>query len=189
MVTKLQKEQTVQELKQKFEKASAVYTADQIGLSVEQITNLRGALREVDAEFKIAKNTLIGVAAKGTQFEELTAGMTGPSALLFCYDESIAPAGKLKTFSKENDDKIQFKGGILDGELLDAEKVSAVANLPSKETLLSQIAGMLVASPSSIAYIVKELSEKEGEDKLLSEFVVVSDEAESTESKDEGDAA
>lgn len=170
MVTKLQKEETVTELKDKFSKACAVYSTEQSGLSVAEITDLRGKLREVESEYKIAKNTLMSIAAKGTDFEPITEGLAGPTALLFCYGDATAPAGVLKKFTKDVPDKIEFKAGILDGELLDKDRTIAVAGLPSKEVLYSQVAGLLVGSLSGMAYILQELGNKDDKDKQLKDF-------------------
>lgn len=180
MVTKLQKEDTINELKDKLSKATALYTTEQLGLTVSQITDLRTKLRAQNAEYKIAKNTLIGIAAKGTDYEKLAEDLTGPTALLICYEDGTAPAGTVKKFSGEASDKVEFKGAVLEGELLDKEGAIQVAGLPSKEVLLSQIAGMLVGPPSSIAYILQELGDKDEQDKLLKDFM-------SGASKDGGD--
>ncbi len=172
MVTKAQKDETIQELKGKFGDAKAVYATRQSGLTVFEISALRKKLRTLKAEYKIAKNTLIGKAAQGTNFETMAAELSGPTALVFCYDDAIAPVGQVKTFSKEEaKDKIELVNGFFDGEFLDAAKVSRLAGLPSKDVLLAQIAGMLVQPASMIAYILKELSEK-GEGKTLKEFLV-----------------
>lgn len=189
MVTKAKKEETISLLKEKFEKAAAVYTTDQTGLSVSEVRELRGKLRDVNSEYKIAKNTLMSIAAKGSDYETLTDGLVGPTALLFCYEDQTAPTGLVSKFAKEHDNKIKFKGGLLDGELLDSEKVLQIASLPSKEVLLSQIAGLLVGSLSGMAYILQELGNNDDKDKLLKEFVVESEgSADDKSGDDQGDS-
>jgi large subunit ribosomal protein L10 len=179
LVTKLNKEEQVKDLKNDFENATAVFTTDQLGLTVSQITELRNQIREFKAKYRIAKNTLFKKAAEGTDYEELVGSLTGPSAVLFCFDKlDVEPAAKIKNFAKDNDEKVEFKGGMLDGDLLAAEQAKAVAGLPSKDTLLSQIAGMLVQVPSGMAYIFDELSKKdEDQTKLVSEFALAKEEA------------
>lgn len=184
MVSKLKKEETVKELKDKFEKSNAVYTTDNLGLSVGEITELRNKLREVEAEYKIAKNTLIEISAKDTVFADLTKELEGPTALLMCYGDSTAPAGIVNKFIKTTEEKAKFKAGVLDGELLDEVKVKEVASLPSKEVLLSQIAGLLVAAPVGIAYVLSELGEK-GEGTLKDFAVDAEKPAEAPEAKTE----
>lgn len=179
MVTKATKEETVKELKEKFSRATAVYTTNQNGLTVEEISSLRNEIRSLEAEFKIAKNTLINVAAKETDYSGLTENLSGTTALLLCYGDNVSPAGKLKKFSKDNNDKIDFKGAFVDGSLLDAAGALKIADLPPKDFILAQIAGMLVQPASSIAYILKELGEKEEKDKLLKDFMLAEVESKS----------
>ena len=190
MVTKNDKAKIVDDLKDKFGRAKSVFTTTQLGLTVSQITKLRDSIRDLNAEFKIAKNTLFKKAAEGTQFAPATEDLKGTTAFLFCYEDPIAPAGQVKKFSKENADKISFENGVLEGEFLDTEKATKVASLPSKDTLLSQIAGMLVQNTVSIAYIMGQLGEKEEKEKALREFIVAETSNVETASSDgEVDAA
>jgi large subunit ribosomal protein L10 len=190
MVTKNDKAKIVDDLKDKFGRAKSVFTTTQLGLTVGQITKLRDSIRDLNAEFKIAKNTLFKKAAEGTQFAPATEDLKGTTAFLFCYEDPIAPAGQVKKFSKENADKVNFENGVLEGEFLDTEKATKVASLPSKDTLLSQIAGMLVQNTVSIAYILGQLGEKEEKEKALREFIVAETSNVETASSDgEVDAA
>lgn len=172
MVTKLDKEETIKELEEKFSKAEAAYAVDQERITGKENTEFRKELLKLDAEYKVAKNTLFKISAKGTQFEPLVESLNGPTALLFCYGDTTAPAGFIKKYSKSKEDKIKFKASFMDGELLDEKETLEVAGLPSKEVLLSQIAGQLVSPLSGIAYIFQELGNKDGEDKKLKEFFV-----------------
>lgn len=183
LVTKNDKVTIIKELSENFASASAVFTTDQLGLTVSQITTLRAKLREHGAKYKIAKNTLIKKAAEGSKFEDLATKLEGPSAVLFCFDsKDIEPASAIKSFAKENEEKVVFKGAFLDGNTLNAEEAKQVAGLPSKDVLLSQIAGLLVNIPSSIAYIFDELSKKDADQsKLVKEFIIESAEPASVE--------
>jgi large subunit ribosomal protein L10 len=172
MVTKNDKEKILIDLKDKFSRAKSVFTTTQLGHTVAQITELRNGIRDLNAEFKIAKNTLFKKAAEGTEFAPATESLKGTTAFLFCYEDPIAPAGKVKEFSKANAEKVTFENGVLEGEFLDTQKAIKVASLPSKNTLLSQIAGMLVQNTQSIAYILSQLGEKEEKTKALREFIV-----------------
>lgn len=172
MVTKSDKEQTVAELKDKFSRAKSVFNTKQIGLSVKLITALRNEVRPLGAEFKIAKNTLFKKAAEGTEFEALTKDLKGTTAFLFCYEDAISPAGKVKKFSTANKNNVEILSAFFDGETLDQAKAEKVASLPSKEVLLSQIAGMLVQNTQSIAYILSELGKKEDQAAKLKDFIV-----------------
>ncbi len=187
MVTKAQKDVTIEELKVKFGDAKAVYATTQKGLTVKEISALRRLLRTHKAEYKIAKNTLIGKASVGTAYEQVGAELHGPTALVFCYDDAVAPIGEVKTFSKEVENKIEMVSGLLDGEYLDVTKLNKLANLPGKKVLLSQIAGMLVQPTSMIAYILKELSEK-GEGKTLRDFLVAANSDQASQGSTEPEA-
>lgn len=190
MVTKNDKERIVADLKDKFGRAKSVFSTKQLGLTVAEITELRNSIRDLNAEFKIAKNTLFKKAAEGTEFAPATEGLKGTTAFLFCFEDPVSPAGKVKDFSKGNADKVNFESGVLEGEFLDTEKATRVASLPSKETLLSQIAGMLVQNTQSIAYILKELSEKEEKEKALRDFIVAeTSNVETASSEGDADAA
>jgi large subunit ribosomal protein L10 len=183
LVTKNDKVTIIKELSENFASASAVFTTDQLGLTVSQISTLRSKLREHGAKYKIAKNTLIQKAAEGSKFEDLATKLEGPSAVLFCFNnKDIEPASAIKSFAKENEEKVVFKGAFLDGNTLNAEEAKQVAGLPSKDVLLSQIAGLLVNIPSSIAYIFDELSKKDADQsKLVKEFIIESAEPASVE--------
>lgn len=182
MVTKQRKEETVIELKDKFSRAKSVFTTTQLGLTVAQITALRNEIRGIGAEFKIAKNSLFKIASKGTDYEKLTEDLKGPSAFLFCYEDIIAPAGKVTKFSKANKNIISVGGAFLDGELLDAEGATKVASLPSKEVILSQIAGMLVQNTQAIAYILSQLGENADQTKLLKDLTVTTESVDASNS-------
>ncbi len=187
MVTRAQKDETIQELKIKFSEAKAVYATRQHGLTVSEISSLRKILRGLQAEYKIAKNTLIDKAASTTAFEPMASDLSGPTALLFCYQDAITPISQLRTFSKESNDKIELVKGILEGDLLETDALIRLASLPSKEVLLAQIAGMLVQPASMIAYILKELSEK-GEGKTLKDFMLADNSDADSASKGEASA-
>lgn len=200
MVTKNQKEEVVQELKDKFSRAKSVFTTKQLGLSVEQITNLRNEIREIGGEFKIAKNTLFKVAAKGTEFEPLCEDLTGPTAFLFCYDDLVAPAGKVKNYSKDElGEKVTLETAFIDGQFLDNEQAAKIVNLPPKEVLLaqiaglivqpqSQVAGMLTQSASEVASLLQQLAEKGDKEKPLKDFIVASSPTVESASEDSGKA-
>ena len=189
MVTKADKVNTVSELSEDFSKATAVFTTDQIGLTVSEITELRDKIRTHGAKYTIAKNTLIRKAAEGSDFAPLTENLEGPTALLLCFDnKDVEPASEVKKISKENE-KVVFKGAYLDGAVLDADQAKSVAGLPSKDVILSQIAGLLVNIPSSVAYIFDELSKKdEDQTKLVKEFIIADEKAENADGGSETEA-
>lgn len=147
---KEEKQKVIDGLKEKLSKCNLTVATDYKGFSVSEITDLRKRLRQINGEFKIAKNTLIKHAIKETNLKELEQFLKGPTALLISYGEATECAKILSNFTKEIE-KGQIKGGIFEGKLLSKENFKVIASLPSREVLLGQIAGLLVANTQSIA--------------------------------------
>ncbi|MBI3589855.1 MAG: 50S ribosomal protein L10 [Candidatus Melainabacteria bacterium] len=150
------KEETVSNLKEKINKAGLAVVTDYRGLTVAEITDLRKRLSKNNAEYKIAKNTLIRIALKDTSLIELEKLLEGPTALLLSYGEPSECAKTLVEFIKEVE-KGDIRGGILDGKLLNKQEIRTFATLPSREVLLGQIAGLLVANTAGIAGVFENL--------------------------------
>ena len=150
------KKAVITELKEKLEKSAIAVVTDHRGLTVSEITDLRKRLSKNDADYKIAKNTLIKRAIKDTSLAELEKLLEGPSALLLGYGEPIECTKIFVEFLKEVE-KGSIKGGYFDGKVLSKEELKFFATLPSKEILLGQIAGLLVANTQSIAGIFESL--------------------------------
>jgi len=144
-INKEQKKKILADLQQKFDDAKSVVFVSNNGLSVGEISELRNQLRAKGAEYKIAKKTLIKLAAKNTGVDdvpdELVEGSIGAT---FTYDDAVSGASILYKFAKETK-KIELKGGILDGELIDQVRVKYLATLPSKEQLLANLMGSMQA--------------------------------------------
>lgn len=139
-----EKEATVQEVLDRLNKSQSVVLADYRGLNVLEVTELRKRLREAGIEYKVIKNTLTSRAAKAAKIEGLDEYLSGPTALAFSYQDPVTPAKILSTFAKDHK-KLELKGGILEGKVIGVDAVKALANLPSREALLAQVAGMLQA--------------------------------------------
>ncbi|MDD4335062.1 MAG: 50S ribosomal protein L10 [Desulfotomaculaceae bacterium] len=137
--SKAEKERIVQEMKEKFESSQAAVLADYRGLNVAEATKLRRRLREADCELKIAKNTLVSLAAAQTGLEELKPFLEGQVAIAFGADP-VAPAKILSGFIKEIK-KMEIKAGVLEGKVIDVREVKELAELPSREVLLAKILG------------------------------------------------
>ena len=129
-------------LSAKLGKAKAVYFTDYLGLDVVSITQLRKEFVMKDVEFTIAKNTLIKLAAKEAGMSGVDDFLKGPTAMAVSYEDPTNPAQVIKDFLKDFD-KPSVKGMILDGEVFDANEFERIANLPSKDQLLSKLVGML----------------------------------------------
>ena len=132
----------VKELKETFSKAKAIYFTEYHGLNVGDITKLRSEFFKADVEYKVAKNTLIKLAAEQNKISGLDEVLIGSTAIAIAYNEPVAPAKVIKEFTKDND-LPRVKGILFDGEFLPGEEFKKLADMPSKEELLSQLVAML----------------------------------------------
>lgn len=133
---------SVAELKDKIGKASAIYFTDYLGLDVASITELRKQFFDTSVEYKVAKNTLIKIAAEENDISGLDDFLKGPTAIAISYDEPTTPAQVLKKFTKDHD-LPNVKGILFEGKILGGEEFKRIADLPSREELLSMLAAML----------------------------------------------
>jgi large subunit ribosomal protein L10 len=140
----------VTELKEQIESANALLLTEYRGLTVEEITELRRSLRDVDASLAVIKNTLMQRAATDAGIAELDEMLSGPSAVAFVNGDVVAVAKKLKDASKQFPSLV-IKGGYMDGAPLDAAGAASLADLESREVMLSKIAGMLKSEMSRAA--------------------------------------
>lgn len=137
-----QKEQQIELLKEKFEKANSVIIADHTGLNVAGLTVLRRDLRKAKAEFRVAKNTLLKIAAKEKGIENLGEKFTGPTSMIFGFSDPSVPAKIVYEFSKKTDIP-KVKAYILDNQLLTGSDFKRIAQLPSKEEVLAILMGSI----------------------------------------------
>src|SRR3954469_11532360 len=142
-----QKAAAVAEIAESIRGAEAVFAVDFRGLSVPQAAALRTRLREVDATFRVVKNSLTERAADEVGADSLKALLEGPTALTFARGDAALAAKALQTFGREAD-LLEFKGGLLGSEILDPEQMRSIARLPARDVLYGQLVGM-VASPIS----------------------------------------
>ncbi|MFC4304647.1 50S ribosomal protein L10 [Cohnella boryungensis] len=152
------KQQEVDAIAAKLRESSSTVVADYRGLNVAQVTLLRKQLREAGIEFQVLKNSLVSRAAASADLNDLDAVLTGPTAVAFSSDV-IAPAKILSDFAKKND-ALKIKGAIVEGRFVDAAQVKALADLPSREGLLSMLLSVLQAPVRNFALAVKAVSEK-----------------------------
>jgi large subunit ribosomal protein L10 len=139
---KSEKEQVIQELNAKFARAKSAVIAEFSKLDVAAVTQLRKKCRDAGVEYRVIKNTLARRAAKGTPLESLSDDFTGSVALALGYADVIAPAKILTDFAK-GVEAIKLRGGMLEGQKLNPEKVKAVAKMPGLRQLRAQILGLL----------------------------------------------
>ena len=136
-----EKQKVVDDIKQKIEGSTGIILADYRGLTVSQVTNLRVELREAGIEYRVLKNTMVSRAADEIGLEGLESFLKGPTAVAFSPDP-VAPAKILMEYSKKNKN-LKIKAGIVEGRVIGPEMIKTLAELPSREVLLSQVlAGM-----------------------------------------------
>ena len=135
---------------------SAVWVVDYRGLTVKEIQQLRNSIREADASMKVYKNTLMHIALQDLEMASMDEILEGPSAFVFAGADPVASAKALKEFAKSND-KLEVKGGLMDGAFVTAEQVKAVADLPSREQLFGQLAGLLNGFVRRLAVSINEM--------------------------------
>ncbi|KIE53522.1 MAG: hypothetical protein MB55_02040 [marine actinobacterium MedAcidi-G3] len=150
------KSAVIEDVRERFNEAEAVLITEYRGLDVGQMADLRGALREAETVYKIYKNTLVRRALDEGTPEGLVDMLVGPTALAFVEKDPGAAAKALKQFSAANEALI-IKGGLLNGDLLDEAQVRELADLPSRDELLSSIAGGLAAPLQQIASMMNNL--------------------------------
>ncbi|SYZ73714.1 50S ribosomal protein L10 (fragment) [Candidatus Zixiibacteriota bacterium] len=146
---KPEKLQSVDEVKKYLTDAKAVFVTDYSGLNVEDMTKLRKNLRESSVKYLVAKNTLIKIAAKDTNFENIVGHLAGQTALAFGFDDPSVPAKILYNSFKERQKPV-IKAFVLDNQLFTGKDVLRLAELPSREVLLSQIVSAVESPFSSL---------------------------------------
>ena len=155
------KKPVVEEISAVIADAQSGVLVDHRGLTVEQDTKLRRELREAGVTYKVYKNTMMNFAFKGTAFEELTKHLEGPSALAVSKTDATAPARILGKFAKTAD-KLEIKGGIVEGSYYDANGIIEISKIPSREELLSKLLGSIQSPITNFARVMNQLAEKGG---------------------------
>ncbi|WP_044895183.1 50S ribosomal protein L10 [Bacillus alveayuensis] len=156
------KKQVVAEIADKFRASKSTIIVDYRGLNVAEVTELRKQLREAGVEFKVYKNTLTRRALAEVGLEGLDEVLTGPNAIAFSNDDVVAPAKILNEFAK-NHEALEIKAGVIEGNVATVEEVKALANLPSREGLLSMLLSVLQAPIRNFALVTKAVAEKKEE--------------------------
>ena len=156
------KQPVVAEIAEVLNGAKSAVVVDYRGLTVEQDTALRKQLREAGVSYKVYKNTMIRFAAKGTEFEALEPHLEGPTALAVSKEDATAPARVLAEFAKKAD-KLELKGGVVEGTYYDAAGINVIASIPSREVLLGRLLGSMQSPITNFARVLNQIAEKNGE--------------------------
>lgn len=172
-MNRAQKTEYVDALSERIKAAPFVALADYRGISVNQVTELRHTLTAAGVTYVVAKNTLVRRAIAGTEYEGIGQYLTGMTAVVLSNEDPVASAKALRDATKDlkKAEKFTVKGGFFDGEAIDADMVSKVAELPSKEELLvtllrtlqegpRQVLGVLQAPARDLLYLLKNYETK-----------------------------
>jgi large subunit ribosomal protein L10 len=151
-----EKRQIAEDLHERFLKSAVVIVTDFKGLDVTAITELRRKLKEEQTDFQVVKNTLLVRAAKDTDVDLIRDVFKGPSAIAVSYQNPVTPAKVLTQFAKSNE-KLEIKGGVMPGRVLDLDAIKALANLPSREQLLAKLLGTMNEVPTAFVRMLSEI--------------------------------
>jgi len=151
---KAEKAATVADLTARLKASSTAVLADYRGMTVGQMRELRSKLRGGGIEMVVVKNTLARRAAKAAGYEPLSAELVGPVAMLFAVDDVSAPARILNEYIRANR-KMVIKAGLLEGQVIKADAVTELADLPSREVLLSRLLGAMQAPLGNLASVLQ----------------------------------
>jgi len=150
LITKEKKSRQITELTERFARSKAVVFTEYKGLTVADMANLRKLLKEAGAEYKVAKNNLINIAAQGTPVEAAKDFFIGPTGVAFGFDDPVAAARKVLEYSEKND-KFKIKSGIIEGKLLSFDELKSLSKLPPRNILLGIMAGAFQAPAAKLA--------------------------------------
>lgn len=157
------KQPIVKEIAELLDGAQAAVVVDYRGLSAEQDTRLRKELREAGVTYKVYKNTMIRIAAKGTPFETLYSSLEGPTAIAVSKEDATAPARILYNFSKTAPD-LELKAGVVDGVTYDQDGIKVIATVPSRDELIGRLLGSIQSPITNFARVLNQIAEsKEAE--------------------------
>lgn len=156
------KKQVVEEITDRLKSSVSTIVVDYRGLNVAEVTELRKQLREAGVEFKVYKNTLTRRAADAAELGNLNEYLTGPNAIAFSTEDVVAPAKIINEFAKKND-ALEIKAGVIEGNVATVEDVKALAELPSREGLLSMLLSVLQAPIRNLALAAKAVADQKEE--------------------------
>ena len=151
-----QKKEEVSKLAEQMKEAKLILLTDYRGINVTDVTNLRTDLRNANATYTVIKNNITRRALAECGIEGLDEQLIGPTAVIMSNEDYLEPAKAIYNFTKNND-FYKIKGGVVEGKVMTAEEIITLAKLPSRETLLSMLAGALLANISKFAVALDQV--------------------------------
>ncbi|MCQ9210258.1 50S ribosomal protein L10 [Granulicatella seriolae] len=153
------KQEQVNLVTEQFKNAASVVVVDYLGLTVEQVTDLRNQLREAGVQFAVVKNSILSRAAQAAGLEGMDDIFKGPSAVAFSNEDVVAPAKILADFAKKAD-ALEIKAGVVEGKVSSKEAIEELAKLPNREGLLSMLLSVLQAPVRNTALAFKAVADQ-----------------------------
>ena len=150
------KKSEVSELSSKIKTAKLVLLTDYRGISVEDVTKLRADLRKVNVDYKVIKNNITRRALDEAKIEGLEDVLVGPTAVILADEDYLEPLKTVYEYAKNNE-SYKIKGGVIDGKVMTTEELITLAKLPSRETLISMLAGALLGNISKLAVALDQV--------------------------------
>jgi large subunit ribosomal protein L10 len=147
------KKEIVKGLVEKLSSAKGVVIADFRGLTVEQDTEMRRALRDANVEYKVVKNSLTRFAVNEIGLKDLETYLVGPTSMAFSDTDPVTPAKIMNEYA-EKFSKLEIKAGVVEGEIIGIDEIKSLANLPSKETLIAKVLGGLNSPITGFVYVL-----------------------------------
>ena len=157
-----QKKEEVKKLAEEMKNAKLILLTDYRGINVTDVTELRTSLRNTNATYRVIKNNIIRRALQEAGIEGLEDKLVGPTAVIMSNEDYLEPSKAIYTFSKDND-YYKIKGGVIEEKVMEAEEIITLAKLPSREVLLSMLAGALLGNISKVAVALNEVKKQKEE--------------------------
>ncbi|MBK7394367.1 MAG: 50S ribosomal protein L10 [Chloracidobacterium sp.] len=167
------KAQDLTALTESLQNSTSAMVVSFSGVTVQKDQEFRNSLREAGAKYEVVKNTLARIAVKGTQFEDASEHFKGVTAIAWTENDPVVLSKAISKFMKDNADIYTFKTGVVDGKLVDLTQLTTIANLPSKEELISKllfvlnsqaqrIVTVINAVPRDLAVVIDQIGKQEG---------------------------
>ena len=153
------KQPIVDEIKAHIEGAQTAVVINYSGVTVEQDTKLRKAMREAGITYKVYKNTLMKRAFVGTEFEALNASLEGPNAIAISKEDATAPARMVAKFAKDIPN-LEMVAGVVEGQFYDAKGMQAISQIPGREELIGRLLGSMQSPIANFARVLNQIAEK-----------------------------
>lgn len=159
-----EKEKLVDAFAEELKQAQAVLVIDYLGLTVEEVTNMRKELRDKNVKMRVIKNTYLRRAAKKAGIEGLEDTFVGPTAVVYTSDaDDITEPARIVSKYEDDFEVLQIKGGMLEGKVTSKEEIKELASIPGREGLLSMLVSVLQAPVRNFAYAVKAVADNKDE--------------------------